>query len=103
PVSVPDAVDASDVRLVLDGARTQERLPVLAPQVRPVGDDNVEVGFRGGLPEGLWETQVIADEGSDAHTVDLDGYDVISRSVVEMLAPIGEGGNLRVARDETVL
>ena len=70
PAAFADAVDAGDVAEVLDRARAQERAPVLAARLGPVGDEGEEVRVLGREAEGLGEAQVVADERRDAHALD---------------------------------
>ena len=69
-----DAVDADDVRLVLDRPRLQQRRPVQPPRRRPVGRHEVARRCRApSCPELVGEAQVVADEQADPQALDVDG------------------------------
>ena len=100
--ALADAVDAGDVAEVLDRAGAQERAPVLAARLRPVGDEGEEVRVLGGEAEGLRKAQVVADEGRDADAVDGHGDDPVAARVDAVLAAERERVDLGVARDRAV-
>src|SRR5207237_975182 len=76
-------VDAHDVRLVLDRPRLQEGQPMLHAGKRPTGDHDHRLRpHRGGAPEMLGKTQVIADERSDPKALPVEALDRLAGGVV---------------------
>ena len=53
-----NAIDANDVRLILDCSRLQQRDPVLPPLLRPVRRDQIQVGVDRKFPKLVSETKV---------------------------------------------
>ena len=97
PAALAHPVAAHDVGEVLDGSRLQQRHPVRASRLGPVGRHQVHVGLVGQPPELVGEAQVVADERADPHAVDLDRHQLVAGAEVLVLAAVAERMDLAVA------
>src|SRR6202011_121279 len=93
-----DAVYPNDIRLVLDRPSDQQALPVVAPALGPVGDNEIAVGVVGERPELVGEAQVVADEKTAAESLHVDGHVARPRGIALMLLGVREGMHLGVGR-----
>ena len=96
----PGAINADDISKILDGARLEQRHPMLFAFVRPTRDDHEH--FRAVAHSGAKDfrkTKVVADERDDFDAVPVEAFDGFAAGIVVQFATKAEGMNLGVAND----
>ena len=85
PVAIrPHTVTAHHIRLVLNGARHQQRLPVQRARCWPVGDIQRQVIIVA-VARPHREAQVVADQRQNAPAAPLEYHALVTRFIVMML------------------